>query len=127
MFSIEYDRGKMKSVIDGLKAGAKTLPGAVRVAVTASVFDIQGQAAINAPYKRGILRKSINHKVDVSQGVVTGFVGSNLAYARIQEMGGQTGRNHATRIKPTRYLERSINSNKPKIRERFRKMGVIKG
>ena len=125
MFSIQYDKGKMKSVIQGLRQGSKAVPGGLRIAITASVLDIQGDAAINAPYQRGILRKGISHKVESAGGFVTGYVGSNIAYARIQEMGGQTGRNHAVRIRPKRYLGRAIDSNKPKIRERLRKIGII--
>lgn len=127
MFSIQYDKGKMKSVIQGLRSGAKAAPGMIRVAVTASVLDIQGDAAINAPYQIGILRKGISHDVETSNDTVIGLVGSNIAYARIQEMGGKAGRNHATFIRPKRYLGRAIDSNKPKIRERLRKIGLIKG
>lgn len=127
MFSIQYEKGKMKSVIDGLKQGSKAIPSNLKVAITASVLDVQGDAAINAPYQRGILRKGISHDVESSHGYVTGFVGSNIAYARIQEMGGETGRNHATHIRPKRYLGRAIDSNKPKIRERLRKIGIING
>lgn len=127
MLSIEYDKGKMSSLVKGLSNFAQTAQNQIKIVVTASVLDIQTGAAINAPYKRGILRKGISHDVEISGLSVVGIVGSNVPYSRIQEKGGNTGRNHATYIRPKRYLGRAIDSNKAKISERFRKMKLIQG
>lgn len=127
MFSIQYDKGKMKSLVQGLNGFVAGSPQRLKIAITAGVLDVLTDATQNAPYQTGTLRRSLTHKVDSSPRQAIGYVGSNLEYSRIQEMGGQTGRNHSTRIRPKRYLARAIDSNKAKISERFRKMKIIQG
>lgn len=127
MFSIEYDKGKMRSLIQGLNGFVAGTPQRLKVAITAGVLDVLTDATQNAPYQTGTLRRSLTHRVDSSPQQAIGYVGSNLEYSRIQEMGGQTGRNHSTRIRPKRYLARAIDANKSKISERFRKMKLIQG
>lgn len=127
MISIEYDKGKMRSIISGLKGFSKAGIQQMKVVVTASILDIQTAAAVNAPHKKGILRKGITHDIESSANEVVGLVGSNIAYARIQEMGGDTGRNKSVHIRPKRYLARAIESNKGKIAERFRKLKIVQG
>lgn len=125
MLTIEYDKGKLRSLVTVLADSQRVVGAQLKIAVTASVLDVQSQAAINSPYRRGVLRKSISHKVESSSNETVGFVGSNLEYARIQELGGQTGRNHATTIRPKRYLTRSIESNKQKISARLNKLKIV--
>lgn len=43
-------------------------------------------------------------------------VGSDVVYARIHNFGGFTGRNNATRIKKTRYLDRAVLAKKAQVR-----------
>lgn len=43
-------------------------------------------------------------------------VGSDVVYARIHEFGGWTGRGHATRIKASRYVSRSLIKKQKRIR-----------
>lgn len=127
MFSLEYDKGKMRSVIQGLNGFVTGTPQRLKVAITAGVLDVLTDATQNAPYQTGTLRRSLTHRVDSSPREAIGYVGSNLKYSRIQELGGQTGRNKSTHIRPKRYLARAIDSNKAKISERFRKMKLIQG
>jgi hypothetical protein len=128
MISIQFTGGgKLRSTIQGLSGFAKGTGAKMQTVITASVLDVLTSAVQNAPYKTGTLRRSLSHKVDTGQGEVSGYVGSNLVYSRIQEMGGQTGRNLAVNIRPKRYLQRSIESNKPRIAERFRKLKIVGG
>lgn len=54
----------------------------------------------------GTLRRSIvaSPAVPIGPGVWRATVGGTVIYARIQELGGQTGRNHATTLPPRPYL-----------------------
>ena len=47
-------------------------------------------------------------------------IASDAPYARIHEWGGFTGRNHATKIKKTRYVTRAVLKQKPRIRRILR-------
>ena len=47
-------------------------------------------------------------------------VGSDVAYARIHEFGGWTGRNHATKIKKSRYVSRAVIAKKTHVRRILR-------
>lgn len=78
-------------------------------AVTAGGKQIEDQARINAPVKTGALRNSastISQNVQNGAEAVIGFRG--LPYARIQEFGGQAGRNHSVTIRGKHYLGRAI-------------------
>jgi phage gpG-like protein len=44
-------------------------------------------------------------------------VSSDVVYARIHNFGGFTGRNHATRIKKSRYVDRAVIKQKARIRK----------
>lgn len=128
MISIQFTgAGKLRSAIQGLNGFAKGTGQKMQIAVTASVLDVLTGAVQNAPYQTGTLRRSLSHKVDTGQGEVSGYVGSNLVYSRIQELGGRAGRGQSVNIRPKRYLQRSIESNKPRIAERFRKLKIVGG
>lgn len=128
MLSIQFTgAGKLRSTIQGLGKFSKTANAQLQVVVTSSVLDVLTGAVQNAPYQTGTLRRSLTHKVQVSPAEAVGFVGSNLVYSRIQEQGGRAGRNLSVHIRPKRYLQRSIESNKPRIAERFRKLKLVGG
>ncbi len=43
-------------------------------------------------------------------------VGSDVVYARIQNFGGWSGKNHRTRIRPHRYVEDALRQKKAQLR-----------
>lgn len=128
MLSIQFTgAGKLRSTIQGLSKFTKSANAQLQTVITSSVLDVLTGAVQNAPYKTGTLRRSLTHKVDVGRNEAVGYVGSNLVYSRIQELGGQAGRGGSVNIRPKRYLQRSIESNKPRIAERFRKLKIVGG
>lgn len=128
MFSIQFTgAGKLRSTIQGLNKFSKGANAQLQIAVTSGVLDVLTGAVQNAPYQTGTLRRSLTHKVEVGQGEAVGYVGSNLVYSRIQELGGRAGRGGSVNIRPKRYLQRSVESNKPRIAERFRKLKIVGG
>lgn len=128
MFSIQFTgAGKLRSTIQGLNKFSKGANAQLQIAVTSGVLDVLTGAVQNAPYQTGTLRRSLTHKVEVGQGEAVGYVGSNLVYSRIQELGGRAGRGGSVNIRPKRYLQRSVESNKPRIAERFRKLKLVGG
>lgn len=128
MFSIQFTgAGKLRSTIQGLNSFTKSANAQLQVAITAGVLDVLTGAVQNAPYQTGTLRRSLTHKVEVSNKEAIGYVGSNLVYSRIQELGGRAGRGGSVNIRPKRYLQRSVESNKPRIAERFRKLKLVGG
>jgi hypothetical protein len=61
--------------------------GPMTIAMGKATLLVTGLAKKNAPVDRGALRASITPDVQVSQTMVRGIVGSNLAYAPYQELG----------------------------------------
>ncbi len=91
-----------------------------------SLLDVHSDAVKLAPYKSGTLRRSLNSLVSQNGKQLEGAVGSNLVYARIQELGGDTGRNHKTHITGKFYLTGAVEKNKDKIAKRFKDYLAIK-
>lgn len=79
-------------------------------AVADMATQIDKRAKILAPVDTGALRGSgrVIHKGFGYYAVK--FGGKRVPYARIQELGGWTGKNHATYIKPVHYLEQASDS-----------------
>lgn len=79
-----------KELVAKLKRiGLDARSGMLDTAAQAGAEVIRTQAAMNAPYKLGNLRRSIHTlKIDSSGSTVWYEVGSNLNYAAIQEFGG---------------------------------------
>lgn len=102
--------------------------GLIRQRFTAGMFRLAGEVATQArdraPYKTTALRGSIRITTDaagnstatsgadnlwvIAGGQTKTGGGGLVAYARIHELGGWTGRNYATYIKPKHYLENSF-------------------
>jgi phage gpG-like protein len=128
MFSIQFTGAKqLRSAIQQLNKFAKGSNAQLQTIMMASVLDVLTGATQNAPYKSGTLRRSLTPKVEVGNSEIVGYVGSNLVYSRIQELGGRAGRGGSVNIRPKRYLQRSVESNKPRIAERFRKLKLVGG
>jgi phage gpG-like protein len=121
MVTIRYNKGQMDNFKRSLEGARKRMIKGVREIIYSSIMDVGTTAKQPGyvPYKRGHLRRSINWKMEPSETKVIGYVGSNLDYAAIQEFGGQTGRNHATKITGRFYFTRSIKDNTQKIKDRF--------
>lgn len=70
-------------------------------------FDVASRARHRAPVKTGALKNSIRLVERSGEIMVVAggdFAGKSIVYARIQELGGWTGRNHSVYIKPKHYL-----------------------
>ena len=110
-------------------ASEQAVQGVIKAGV-ASMLDIQTTAKKPGyvPYRTGNLKRSITSNVDVRKSgdkIQIGTVGSNLVYARIQEYGGSTGRNHKTKIIGKFYLTRAISDNIEKLRRRFQAIKLL--
>ena len=123
--SIQQTGNSLNRTIKNLNILVQAAPSVVRDAIEATVLDVQGDAAKNAPYKSGTLRRSIDHRVESSGGKVTGYVGTNVEYAAIHEFGGRAGRNKSLRIKKKGYFKRAIAANKGKLEPRIAKLKMI--
>lgn len=130
--NIEINIKVNANLFKALKQKPKELDRAVNIALQRSVDYISGQAKRAAPYKTGILRKSIDGRVRKARGKQVGTVGVSLAsvpYARIQDIGGLAGRNRSARIKGNKYLTRSFMiATRGKIQKFFKEeiLNVIK-
>lgn len=86
------------------------------------------KARFNAPYRSGALRNSIRVMEDGADSVVVRAggtaAGKTVAYARIHELGGRTGRGYSVYIRPKHYLLNALNDT---LREDFSKYfkGVV--
>lgn len=125
---VEYSKTKMDVLVKGLQGAPAQIQLGLKEAMFASVLQVHRTAVQPgyAPFQTGTLRRSITFTVEESQGRVWGAVGSNLVYAAIHEFGGRTGRNQSVQIQPKRYLGRAVEENRDFIRDRFRKLKVLK-
>lgn len=127
MVTIRYNKGQMDNFKKSLEGARKRMMQGAKTIIKSSILDVMTTAKLPGyvPYKTGNLRRSINEKMDVGETKIIGYVGTNLDYARIQEFGGQTGRNHATKITGRFYFTRSIKDNTQKIKDRFTRLKII--
>lgn len=97
---IKLDGLSKRKVNSFISGHPKAFSKAVKTGLLRIGLQIRNQAGTKAPYKTGTLRRSLTQKTHADaifehkkkgkeQSVE---VGSNLAYARIQEFGGRTGR-----------------------------------
>jgi len=82
---------------------------------------LREEAASEAPVKTGALRRSLEFVVKKLQQGWALFVGSGVKsgryvpYARIQDIGGNTGRNGSVHISGNRYLTGTIERRKQAV------------
>lgn len=90
--------------------GRKALRNQNETAAAMMATDIHERSAVLAPKRKRILVNSgrITRLGDAHYAVTYGS--GKAPYARIQELGGQTGRNHATHIVGQHYLEQGGDS-----------------
>lgn len=84
-------------------------------------------AAITAEIKRNLSGRILNKRsgklYDSWEWEVTAanagwrlIIGSDVAYARIHNFGGWTGKNHRTHIRKSRYVDRAVIAKKNQVR-----------
>ena len=118
---------------------AETLPQAVITALNDACQDIENRAVDNCSFDDGTLRASITHRVEQSDGMFTGYIGSNVEYAPyIHEGTGlyakegkgrksvpwvyQDGKGeyHSTKgQKPNPFLQKAVDESMDDILKRF--------
>lgn len=112
----------------------------IKKAIDKTAIDIENSAFLNAPHKKGALRDSLHtgspghtgHPAEVTGDNITAVVGTNLKYARAQELGtvgmtinvpnGRKTKNGRTRpytfrgnIKPKFYMKKGVDGNRDKF------------
>ena len=100
--SFSWNTGAVNAIQDRFRQGLVKMGTAVA-----------NQARDTAPYKTGALRNSIRvttlgSRDDVYVAAGGSVGGKSVPYARIHELGGWTGRNHAVYIQPKHYLANSL-------------------
>lgn len=122
---IKLDTKELSVFAKALANESDKLRTELKKAMVSSVLDVQTTAKKPGyvPLDTGNLRRSITHDpVKFKGNGIVGIIGSNLDYAAIHEFGGKTGRNHSITIKPKRYLQRAIEDNEDKIKDRFKRL-----
>lgn len=125
---IKFDATKLNALVHDMASAENAISTGMEVAMMASLFRVHSVAVKPGyvPKVTGTLARSISFKIAAASGMVEGAVGSNLSYARIHELGGMTGRNHAAKIPAKHYLGRAINENRDYVADQFRKIRVLK-
>jgi len=65
--------------------------------------------------RSGMLHNSWDWRIEAKNAGWSVIVGSDVVYARIQDLGGWTGKGHKTHIKPTNYLRKSFEEQRDQI------------
>lgn len=76
---------------------------------------IQARGVMNAPVKTGQLRNSFKTESRKTATGAEAEVGPHTVYARIQELGGYTGRGHKTKITGKFYLSRAVEETRGQV------------
>lgn len=100
--SFKWNTAKINAIQDEFRKGLVTMGLAVA-----------NLARDNAPYKTGALKNSVRvttlgSKDDVYVAAGGNVGGKSIPYARIQELGGYTGRGHKVHIRPKYYLRGAL-------------------
>jgi len=124
MAKLTIDASEIADFAKDLARESSELSKNLTGAMTTSALDIQTTAKKPGyvPIQTGNLRRSITHRVKTSGKTIAAIIGSNLVYAAIHEFGGGN-------IRESRYIQRSIEDNSSKIRERLTRAvtaGIIK-
>jgi len=125
---VQFDHNKMDGLIKAMEASPETLQSEVKGVMVSSLMQVHATAVRPgyAPYRTGNLRRQIGWKLQERSGLLEGAVGTNVVYARIHEFGGTTGRNGSVTIQPKRYMGRAVDASREDIKDRFRKIQVLK-
>lgn len=82
---------------------------ALKIAVARALSECgenaRSHAYHNAPFKTGNLRNSITHEEHEGGGEYASYIGTNVEYARAQELGTSRG------IRPKHYLKNAVANN----------------
>lgn len=76
---------------------------------------IMSKAVMNAPFLTSALRNSFRVESRNTANGAEAEVGPHVAYDRIQELGGYTGRGHKTRIIGKFYLSRAVEETRGEV------------
>jgi len=98
---------------EGFRKGPKKVRGESKSARGAKLRPVQDRLTA----RTGRLRGSITHRVD--KAGLRAWVGSNVIYARIHELSGRAGRNHASFIPARPYLQPAVETNRRLIEQLF--------
>ncbi len=99
------------------EAIASALNRAIATALEEVGIDIENIASQNAPVDTGRLSASITHAISGSEQAV--YIGTNVPYARVQEVGSSRGYKGANGGKG--YLRPAVNDNRDRIRAIIKK------
>jgi len=70
--------------------------------------------------RTGALHRSWGWEISAANAGWRLAIGSDVAYARIHEFGGWTGKGHRTKIKKSRYVSRAVIAQKVRVRRVLR-------
>ncbi len=138
MLEIVFNKGNYESILDLKINSTAAFREQVKTAMEIGLQRVEMLAKRNAPYKTRTLSRSITHRVDDSGGQIVGSVGTNVVYAKIQELGGTIrpkngpylkfktpdGKWHSVKsvtIKGRQYLSRAVTESHNYIRDQFKK------
>jgi len=76
---------------------------------------IQTRGMQNAPVKTSALKNSFRTESHATATGAVAEVGPHVIYARIQELGGNTGRGHKTHITGKFYLSRAVEETRDQV------------
>ena len=112
------------------------LDTALKVAIEEASILVENAARVNAPVDKGLLKKSMSHRVIEQSGKVIGQIGTNVEYGPYMEFGtgifaekgdgrktgwfyvDDKGEGHFTRgNRPQPFLRPALNKNRTKIKD----------
>lgn len=116
MIKLKLNRAVTQKFLKKFDNITKNTDDAIDKAIQRAGRDLKSNAQRKAPFKRSHLRRSITARHRFLQSVV----GSNLVYARIQDLGGMAGRGLKSKIKGNKYLTKAFKAIEDKLEKYFR-------
>ncbi len=144
MITFKYNKTGVDVLLKNMDNVGKNFVASAKNAMEDTMLDVQTTAKSPGyvPYQTGDLKRSITHSVEASANKITGSIGSNKVYARIQEFGGTIKPKNgkylrfkgsygwatvkSVTIKGSLYMTRAIKDNMAKFKQRLEKLQLIK-
>lgn len=131
---------KFENADEVFDAITKQITNGVREGITQACLIVEYDAKVDCPVDDGVLRQSITHSVEEEEGMVVGYVGTNVEYAPYVHQGtgiyavegngrkevpwvykGKDGKFYSTKgIKPRPFIYNAMEKNRSKIVEKIR-------
>jgi phage gpG-like protein len=109
-----------EATLAGVEVAADELKETIQAALERSEYPPASEPGSPPAIRTGALRDSVQTTTEETGTGAQGLVWPSTVYARIQELGGDAGRDHRSHLPPRPYVQPSIDEVEPRVGELMR-------